>query len=203
MEPAMRAEFEHWHSHEHFPERLRIPGFQRASRWREEGGDGFFVFYELESYEVLSSPAYLERLNSPTPWSTKLMPHHKNMVRAQCQVLETRGGTVARHAVTVRLSPSSDDLCNSLLQIAERLAVTAGCVGGHLVQHQAPQIAATTEQKIRGGDASADWVFIATGYDRDALWDLGDAVLKADGLAPGAVRNLYSLSHSAVRADVL
>ena len=32
MAPDMRAEFEHWHSHEHFPERLAIPGFQRATR---------------------------------------------------------------------------------------------------------------------------------------------------------------------------
>ena len=28
-----RPEFEHWHAHEHFPERLGIPGFRRASRW--------------------------------------------------------------------------------------------------------------------------------------------------------------------------
>ena len=31
--PAQRKEFEDWHSHEHFPERLSIPGFLRASRW--------------------------------------------------------------------------------------------------------------------------------------------------------------------------
>ena len=57
MAPAARADFEHWHAHEHFSERLGIPGFQRASRWRAaDGGEGVFVLYELEDHGVLSSP---------------------------------------------------------------------------------------------------------------------------------------------------
>ena len=88
MDPNMREEFEHWHSHEHFPERLSIPGFLRGSRWvQADGGNGFFIMYELDAYTTLSSPHYLERLNQPTPWSTKLMPYHANMVRSQCRVL--------------------------------------------------------------------------------------------------------------------
>ena len=71
MATDARDEFEDWHSHEHFPERLRIPGFQRASRWASaDGGEAFFVMYELESFDTLSSPAYVARLNAPTPWST-------------------------------------------------------------------------------------------------------------------------------------
>ena len=93
MAPEMRAEFEDWHSHEHFPERLAIPGFRRGQRWRSAtGGDGVFVMYELEGHEVLSSPHYLARLNAPTPWSTSMMPHHRNMVRSQSRVLESCGG---------------------------------------------------------------------------------------------------------------
>ena len=33
MAAHWRAEFEDWHSHEHFPERMGIPGFRRGSRW--------------------------------------------------------------------------------------------------------------------------------------------------------------------------
>ena len=33
MAADMRKDFEDWHAHEHFPERLGIPGFRRASRW--------------------------------------------------------------------------------------------------------------------------------------------------------------------------
>jgi hypothetical protein len=31
MAPDLRSEFEDWHSHEHFPERMSIPGFRRGS----------------------------------------------------------------------------------------------------------------------------------------------------------------------------
>ena len=35
--PQVLADFEDWHSHEHFTERLGIPGFHRATRWRDAG----------------------------------------------------------------------------------------------------------------------------------------------------------------------
>src|SRR4051794_26362165 len=106
MAPDIRAEFEHWHTHEHFPERLGIPGFHRGSRWTNaDGGQGIFVLYELDRHEVLASPEYLARLNAPTPWSTKLMPHHQDMVRTQNRVLYSRGSAIARAALTVRLAP--------------------------------------------------------------------------------------------------
>ncbi len=30
----VQVEHDDWHSHEHLPERLSIPGFLRGSRWR-------------------------------------------------------------------------------------------------------------------------------------------------------------------------
>ena len=106
ISPERKAEFEYWHSHEHLPEWLAIPGFQRGSRWAAaDGGPGFFVLYDLDDCETLTSPHYLERLNRPSPWSTQLMPHHRDMVRSQCRVVETFGIGVARHVLTLRLSP--------------------------------------------------------------------------------------------------
>ena len=58
--PASREELEHWHAHEHFPERLALPGFRRASRWTAvDGGEGFFVMYELDDHAVLASAPYV------------------------------------------------------------------------------------------------------------------------------------------------
>jgi hypothetical protein len=62
--------------------------------------------YELEDYETLTSAGYLERLNNPTPWSTQMMPRHRDMVRSQCRLLHSNGGGIARHALTLRLSPA-------------------------------------------------------------------------------------------------
>src|SRR5688572_29185837 len=211
MAPAMRAEFQDWHSHEHFRERLAIPGFRRASRWSSaDGGEGVFQVYELEDHGVLSSGPYLACLNAPSPWSTKMMPHHRNMVRSQCHVLESAGGNVARHALTVRLSPApgrAESLQASLKNLAAALADRAGCVGGHLLRHEPPPIATTTEQKIRGGDRYADWVFVAVGYDEAVLRELAAAELSpgslvAAGALPGAESGLYTLSFSATPSDV-
>ncbi|RJP71623.1 MAG: hypothetical protein C4535_02565 [Comamonadaceae bacterium] len=212
MAADMRPEFEHWHSHEHFPERLALPGFRRASRWTSAtGGEGVFVMYELESWAMLSSPAYLASLNAPSPWSTKLMPHHRHMVRSQCHVLESRGAAVARQALTLRLSPAGGrdaDLLHALKTRAADLVALPGLAGVHLLRHQAPAIAETTEQKIRGGaDQGADWVLVVCGYEAAVLDALAQGPLNEDALValgarPGVVGGRYALSLSGTPGDM-
>ena len=203
METDVRDEFEHWHTHEHFPERLALPGFQRASRWADGGGGpGFFVLYELATYESLVSPEYQARLNAPSEWSRKMMPHHRHMVRSPCRVLESRGSVVAGHAITVRFSPAAGEqarLRSQLHALVQELPALPGLAGAHLLQTETPAIAATTEQRIRGlADRAADWIFIAIGYDAQALRPLADAALSAQalqaaGAAGGAVTAAYAL----------
>jgi hypothetical protein len=212
MAPDMRAEFEHWHSHEHFPERLALPGFLRASRWAAaDGGEGFFILYELQDHGALSSPEYLARLNAPTPWSTRLMPHHRNMVRSQTRVLHSHGAGVARHAMTLRLSPRGGEeerLQAALREMIEELPLRAGLGGAHLLRTDTPAIAPTTEQKIRGNaDRSADWVFVVCGYELQALKGLAQqalapAALGAAGAAPDGIASWYSLSQAMARGEI-
>src|SRR5262245_40959213 len=103
----VRDEFEDWHTSEHMPERLAIPGFLRAPRWRSEPPGSFFILYELASPATLEGPAYLARLNDPTPWSRKMMPHHRNMVRSLCLVRESYGEGLSQAMATVRFSARS------------------------------------------------------------------------------------------------
>ena len=207
-----RPEFEHWHAHEHFPERLGIPGFRRASRWSAAGGgEGIFVMYELEDHAVLASAPYAARLNAPSPWSVRMMPAHRRMVRSQCRVLQTHGAVTARHALTIRLSPGEGRaaaLQHALGELAASAVQRPGLVGLHVLRHETPALAATTEQKIRGNaDRVADWVLVACGYDGAALRalseaELAEAALIALGAAPGSERQHYELAYSATPADV-
>jgi hypothetical protein len=208
----VREEFEHWHSHEHFAERLRIAGFRRGTRWHSVARDGgIFVMYELADYAVLSSPAYVQRLNAPTPWSTKMMPHHRGMVRTQCRVLASAGAGIAGHAATVRLSPAADSegrLRAALDAQIARVLAQSGLAGAHLLRHERPQVATTTEQRIRGGDAEADWIFVVTAYDASAIdeliaGDLGAQALQLAGARDGAISERYALAHSATPDDVV
>ena len=207
-----RPELEHWHAHEHFPERLALPGFRRATRWTAvDDGEGFFVMYELQDHAVLASAPYVARLNAPSPWSTRMMPLHRGMVRTQCKVLQSHGALTARHALTIRLSPlaaKAEALQRGLAELAAAVSQQPGLVGLHLLRHEAPALAATTEQQIRGNaDRDADWVVVACGYDLAALRgldaaQLGEAALQALGAVPGAERRFYGLAYSATPPDV-
>ena len=70
----------------------------------------------------------------------------------------------------------------ALGQLAAQLAIRPGCVGGHLLRHEAPTVAQTTEQKIRGSDRFADWIFLACGYELAALQRLADTELSPQAL---------------------
>lgn len=206
---AIRTEFEDWHSHEHFPERLAIPGFLRGSRWASATGtERFFVMYELEAYETLTSPGYVERLNNPTPWSTKLFPHHRNMVRSQCRVLETYGSGIGGFLLTVRFSPSAaqaEGTQTALRSVLQLLPGRPGTTGGHLLRTETPPLAQTAEQKIRGGgDAVADWIVLVSGYDAAALQELTTAELSPTSLAVGAAQyDLVRLAFAATPRDLV
>lgn len=207
-----RADFQHWHSHEHFPERLGVPGFQRATRWMSaSGGDGVFVMYELDTHEVLSSPDYLARLNAPSPWSIQMMPLHRNMIRAQCHVLATCGGAVGQCMLTLRLSAMQgrvEDLTAGLTRLIEECAARPGIVGAHLLRHESPRIPQTAEQKVRQApDQVADFVLVVCGYDNEALSALRQdrlsaAALADFGAAPEIESGLYRVAHSATPCDV-
>lgn len=187
MAEEHRAEFLDWHTHEHFHERLQIPGFQRGTRWAsEDDATGFFVMYELSDREVLASPAYLERLNTPTPWSVKMMPHHAGMVRSLCQVNASAGAGVGRYMVSVRMAPAAQRaaaLCAYLEMLVAALPARLGVTGAHWLERaDLGQMAQTQEQRIRGHDRMADWVFLVCGYDAESLRGL-----MALELAPGTL----------------
>ncbi len=193
-----RSEFGDWHSHEHFPERMSIPGFQRGSRWTSTtDAEGFFVLYELEQYEVLTSKAYLDRLNAPTPWSTKMMPHHLGMVRSQCRIVASFGGGVAASLATIRLSPQAGrdaDLLAHLSSTLGTLAQKPGLTGAHLLRTDTPRTGApTTEQQILGKDAAADWIVLLSGYDADVV----EAVI-ASPLSPGSLGAIGAEANSTI-----
>lgn len=174
IRPEQRAVFGEWHSHEHFPERMSIPGFRRGSRWSGDK-DAFFVLYELDQYETLTSNGYLTRLNAPTPWSKKMMPHHLNMVRSQCRIVASFGGGIANSLATIRFTPRAEgeaDLRQMLAGLLLNLPSRPGLTGAHLLVTDTPKaVGPTTEQRIRGADRTADWIVLLSGYEPQIVSD--------------------------------
>ena len=171
--PEVREEFDDWHAHEHMPERLAIPGFLRGSRW--VGDAGYFMLYEARSEATVTAGPYLERLNNPTPWSRKMMPHHRNMVRGLCRVEGSAGTALGQALLTVRFSGESK------LDLAA-LASRKGLVSAHLLRNIAHPPAQTIEQKLRGGDAAPDWIALVSGYSAEAVASVAGELKGVAGL---------------------
>ena len=73
--PEGETHYERWYKCEHMQERVGVPGFRFGRRY-ERVGDAdrrFFTYYEVANAGVLSSPAYVTRLENPTPWTTESM----------------------------------------------------------------------------------------------------------------------------------
>src|SRR5258707_425384 len=93
VEPNNLTDYRHWLTREHTTERVTTKGFLGVRVFRAVRADiaRFFILYELESPEVLDGPAYLARLNAPTPWSQRIMPQLGNFMRGG-GVLAARAG---------------------------------------------------------------------------------------------------------------
>lgn len=211
--PEMRAEWEDWHSHEHMPERLAIPGFLRGTRWSAfSGAPSYFTLYEAVKLATITAGAYLKRLNHPTPWSRKMMPHHLNVVRSLCRVRASFGGGLAHTVATIRFSPApraAASLSNWLATDAlPALPERKGLAAVSLLESQPTAgVAQTTEQQIRGKDTAADWILLICGYQAEAVQALaadefGVNALAAHGAVNGGVRGLYRVAYSLTPKDL-
>ena len=61
VEPGHEAEFDRWYNEEHLPERMEIPGYVSARRFKLEEGNGmlkFLCIWEMEDSSPLESEQY-------------------------------------------------------------------------------------------------------------------------------------------------
>jgi hypothetical protein len=192
------AEHDDWHTHEHLPERLSIPGFLRGTRWVafRPGQPRYFVIYEVRDVGVLTSEAYLSRLNNPTPWTSKMMPHYRGMTRGFCAVTGKAGLGSGSAALVARFKPSGNAAAlrdRLKKEVMPGLSLRPG-LGGCYLFESATAAPMTREQSIRGQDAGVDWVLVATGYDAEAVSSLQRADLgELEGASFGLYRTDYTL----------
>ncbi len=204
------AEHDDWHTHEHLPERLSIPGFLRGTRWvATSGGPRYLVLYEVQRLETLASPAYLERLNNPSPWTQKMMPHYRGMTRGLCSVASSQGHGMGHFAGLLRFKPApgQEASLESWLsqELLPRLPERRGLSSVHLLRSGlTPEM--TAEQRIRGADTGVDGALLVTGYERAAVaglvqTELGAAALERHG-ATEVVSAFYEAVHALTAADM-
>lgn len=112
-----------WHTREHMPERLSIPGFRTGKRLHAPAA-GRYVFgtiYAADDVEVFRSPAYLERLNNPTPWTAEVAPSFCNFLRVACDRVATAGTGDGGSMATIRFRFAGEQGDTGLRQAAQAL----------------------------------------------------------------------------------
>ncbi len=203
--PEHVSDHDAWHTREHFPERVGIPGFLRAQRWVAHAGTAprYCVSYEVRDLDVLTSAAYRERLDHPTPWTQSLMPSFRGMVRSFCVVEHAVGMVQGAELLTVRYAatPGRDAELERWLagSALPALVADAAFTSAALLRARG-EPPMTAEQRLRGTpDAVADRVLLATSYAPQTVveWSrglLGAASLAEHGAAGAAEVGCYRLA---------
>ncbi len=198
------TEHDDWHTHEHLPERLSIPGFLRGTRWvATSQAPRYLVLYEVERLETLASPAYLERLNNPSPWTQKMMPNYRGMTRGLCSVTSSHGHGMGHSGLLIRFKPGPGQDASLATWLHEEmlpgLPGQRGLSSVHLLRSGlTPEM--TAEQRIRGADTGVDWALLVTGYERSAVAALAQDGLGAAVLERRGAFDVVSASYEAVHA---
>ncbi len=160
VDPAHEAEYHRWYWEQHLPERLSIPGFLSAYRYQAlEAAPKFFTWYFVRNIQVLESPAYLERLRTPTEWTQRVMPWFRNMTRCACRLTADVGrgigGSVVVTRITARTQSERDRAARSARECLASLfgSATRGAITrGQLWEtDRAISDQRTPEQALRGG----------------------------------------------------
>ena len=181
------VEHDDWHTHEHIPERLAIPGFLRGSRWiARSGSPRYLMMYEVQSLATLASSPYLERLNNPSPWTAKMMRSYIGMRRALCEVAASFGSGMGASALLIPYA-TDEDHGSALRGWLAREALPGlvnrpGIASAHLFA-TGLTAAMTREQQIRGKDAGLDEAVLVTGYEMDVIAALADGELSRETFA--------------------
>jgi hypothetical protein len=198
------AEYESWYRTEHLPERVGVPGFRSGRRYEAVGGASprFFTYYEVDTPDVLVSPAYLERSNKPTPWTREIMGEKifRNSSRTACRQVHRLGRLRGGYALAVRwaeagaFAAAAADVEKSAAELLEAgLAVRA-----EIWQAVAAGTGTRSiEQGLRGGeDQSIAGAFIVQATrDRD-LAEIARQVepILGEGATIGGYRFLCALT---------
>jgi hypothetical protein len=167
LKQGYEHEFESWHTIEHMPERLGVPGFLRGRRYMrasKSSAYAMFIIYEGAHIETFRSPGLLARLNDPTEWTKRVQSGLENFARCPCRKLLSIGDGVGGAVITMRITGTpggKSETAQSLLKAAPNMAQLHGVTAVHVGQHEPDRsIVETAEAKLRPSNTSPEFSFV-------------------------------------------
>jgi hypothetical protein len=168
VEPRHLIDYRHWLTREHTTERVTTRGFlaSRVFCMMHSGINRFFILYELESPEVLDGQAYLARLNSPSPWSQRIMPILGNFIRGGGVMAARAGRGEGSTVVALRIENLPKDPAKLAADIADLDGIAAVQIG---VTDLARTSVPTKEKGLRKDEGIFAGLLIVESLDEASL----------------------------------
>ncbi len=201
---ASRAAFYEWHTHEHMPERVGIPGFRRGRRYVAADArtrPEFFTLYEADTMQVLQGMDYANRLNAPTPGTRAVTAQFRDTARALSRVLASTGPGSGGFVLTVRFDAPAN-AAPGLTQAARRAAAIPRIVGAHLCRGDDDASGVRTAETRGRTDilAPPTWFAMIEATDPESLGAiLPESELRAAGAQGDVERGLYRLEYTRLK----
>lgn len=174
-------EYDRWHTLEHVPERVWVPGFIASTRYvaATPGQVRYFTLYELENLDCLRSSAYQDLVDQPTPWSALMRPSFSNFLRKTGPVAVQVGNTYGCAVSLVRWvwAPESAPTPQELENFAQRLLQAGAALGVARVRLQAVDTAGPQALKnVDSAPAGTEWIAIVDTIEPDQFEALAQMV---------------------------
>lgn len=208
VEPGRIEEYNLWHSREHVPERLAIPGMLRARRYHRGSGPlpEFLTLYELESNAVLASAPYCALLESPTAWSRSMRPSFRGFFRVGHLAIASRGGGAGSALIATTFADAAAT-AGAWERIAGQILSETAATAIHILKKDPAVAPVPFSVPPGGGPAYADGgAIMVECYDRarlDSVAGTLDAILDSQGLAQGrADWTTYDLAYLLDREEL-
>ena len=198
--PEARAQFYDWHTNEHMPERVGIPGFRRGRRYIAADADTipeFFTLYETDTMQVLQGSDYGNRLNDPTPGTKATTAQFRDTARALSRVVVSHGPGMGGMLLTIRFDCDAQHL-PALRALVRAAAQAQRITGAHLCAGDAGASAVRTAETQGRTDIQAppDLFVMVEATDAAALTDiLLERALSGAGARGPFVRGVYWLEY--------
>lgn len=166
--PEYETDYLHWMTREHALERLAIPGFRSVRLFRATSTQyrRFFILYALDSAEVMASPAYLTRLNDPTPWSRRIMPMLTNFRRGGGRVEASEG---YGHGTVVAPILSNGGPGDASVLLSDLIARDRIVAASRLKSDPGVTNIPTGEKQLRSHDHGFDRLTLVEALDADGI----------------------------------
>jgi hypothetical protein len=211
--PEGEADYNVWHTRQHMPERVGIPGFQVARRYVDWNlaSQRYFTLYEGTTLETFSSDAYRARLNNPTAWSNRVQPHFLNFARSACVTSASVGRGIGGALATVRLNlaPGAATVFEATAEtLALRIAALDGVTGAHFgvaAPHVTRVQTRETELREQTGEDVFDAVVMVDGIGRrevERAMPAVDAMLREAIRITSLQAAVYDLAYLLTADDV-